>query len=119
MAGYATSKFENTFTPATALRQIARSLDFGGRSTRTEVVAYWFCACVAALAFFMAGMLLGLADGDKQWWLLTAVSVVLAIPEPALFVRRVHDQGRSGWWALLIIPYFGFAWLGGARANRP
>ena len=31
------------------------------------------------------------------------------VPIPALFVRRVHDHGRSGWWALLLPLTFAFA----------
>lgn len=39
------------------------------------------------------------------------LTVILAIPVPALLVRRLHDQGRPGW--LVWLAVFGFAvWFG-------
>jgi uncharacterized membrane protein YhaH (DUF805 family) len=36
----------------------------------------------------------------------TLINFLLFVPLPALFVRRLHDQGRSGWWVLLcVVPW--------------
>ena len=110
--------FENTFGVRLALRQIKQSFEFKGRSTRTEVSSYWVIATVAEVAVSVVTLFVWDMAPWKSPWLFTAMAIVFAIPEPALFVRRLHDQNRSGWWALLGIPYAAFAWFGGARAER-
>ncbi|TMJ18557.1 MAG: DUF805 domain-containing protein [Alphaproteobacteria bacterium] len=34
------------------------------------------------------------------------LNILVAIPLSALLVRRLHDQGRSGWWLLLTLPAY-------------
>ena len=35
-----------------------------------------------------------------------------AYTQLAVTVKRCHDQGRSGWWCLLmLVPFFGLVWL--------
>jgi uncharacterized membrane protein YhaH (DUF805 family) len=81
---------------------IAGTFDFTGRSRRLEVGWYW-----------MASMLVEAASGLLFEWLLNSnaaffagmlVNMILALPLFALFARRLHDHGRTGWWVLLTPP---------------
>lgn len=53
----------------------------------------------------------GFADGNFGiLYLLFALATL--IPYLAVFVRRLHDIGRSGWWYFIIfIPVVGIIWL--------
>ncbi|MFW2437304.1 MAG: DUF805 domain-containing protein [Parvibaculales bacterium] len=43
------------------------------------------------------------------------VGLILFLPSLAVFVRRLHDINRSGWWVLAwVAMYFGFGAIGGA-----
>ena len=53
------------------------------------------------------------------------VSLVFLLPALAVFVRRLHDRNRSGWWILIIITIIGiiplFYWMvskGSKEANE-
>ena len=79
---------------------LRRYADFGGRATRTEVAAFY-------LLLMIVGLLLGLASPDDYRTEQTVNAVFAALvlcPTLALFVRRLHDQGRSGWWLVLGLP---------------
>jgi uncharacterized membrane protein YhaH (DUF805 family) len=43
-----------------------------------------------------------LAPFQSMMWLGVLLRLVYVIPMFALFVRRLHDQNRSGWWGLLL-----------------
>ena len=95
------------------LRAIRGGLDFAGRSRRTEWLYYVIaCALLQTVVNFTAGFVLPTAAAAL---LSTALWIVLSLPMPALFVRRLHDQNRSGWWAMLLILQIGpalyFEWL--------
>jgi uncharacterized membrane protein YhaH (DUF805 family) len=83
------------------LRAIRGTSDFSGRSRRSEWLYYAIATGLVRTVFvFAAGLTLpfeAAALFGLVLWLL------LSIPVPALFVRRMHDQGRSGWWALLLV----------------
>ncbi len=95
------------------VRTIRGSLDFSGRSRRTEMILYGFATVlVGVMVAFPLMILLPFAWGDK---LPTFLSVTFSIPTVALFVRRLHDHGKSAWWALAAIPLWTrqiyMAWL--------
>ena len=89
---------------------------FSGRATRAE---YWYFYLFMVLVFFcgtLAGLFLGfaLSGGDEN----VALGILLIVyglltlgllcPCISVFVRRLHDTGRSGWWYWLgFIPYVG------------
>lgn len=82
-------------------RAIRGTLDFRGRSTRLEVLAFWLAAMFVGipLTSFFAPL------GDGQYKLTAAIlGYVLCLPLPALLVRRLHDLDRSGWGALAALP---------------
>jgi len=44
--------------------------------------------------------------------LLGLYSLAVFIPNLAVAVRRMHDQGKSGWWILIgLVPFIGGIWL--------
>lgn len=71
-------------------------LVFGGRSTRTEAVGFFLlCSAANMMTVTVAGPGAALMTAAKIAW-----SLLWGWPWLALFVRRLHDQDRSGWWAL-------------------
>ncbi len=84
---------------------------FAGRAQRKE---YWFFVlwyCVFYLGLLQADALLmrGSADAPFGAGPLSAIfAVATLLPAAAITVRRLHDTGRSGWWALIgLVPLIG------------
>ena len=111
--------YENSFTFGKMLAAYRKPHKFTGRSTRTELLGYlvvsWVLATAtnwAVIALGASGVLsidLGIASVSLAylvWWL----------PLPALAVRRLHDQDKPGWWALLLVLPTVIAWLGGKES---
>jgi uncharacterized membrane protein YhaH (DUF805 family) len=102
-------------------RPLVRFADFNGRSRRTE---YWlfqlFQLVIYIIAWVIAGFIIASSDdlartGGSEpfpagvlaaFALVFLVWLVLLVPATAVQVRRFHDQGMSGWLALLNIPYY-------------
>jgi uncharacterized membrane protein YhaH (DUF805 family) len=98
----------------------ANYANFHGRASRP---AYWWWALFAFIASNLARWLdkvLGLGPKPSTpfallgWGLLsTIVTLGLLLPSWAVFVRRLHDTNRTGWWYLLtLIPAIGTVLLG-------
>ncbi len=50
----------------------------------------------------------------SEWVVVGAVAFIIAaqLPQQALFVRRIHDTGKTGWWLLVeFIPVLGWVAL--------
>ena len=96
---------------------------FDGRARRKE---FWIFNIVnAALIFFMGGFavfgsvlcalqevggaqIIGLLLLFGFGFLYVVISLAIFIPSLTVFVRRLHDTGRSGWWYWIgLIPLFG------------
>lgn len=115
---------------------ITRTLDFSGRSRRSEF--WWFTlfsmfAVIAAITLDQAlnmprlGVMpeTGLPDTYQQslFWtfrisnypLETIVGLLLFIPLFSVMVRRLHDVGRSGYWAL---GYYGLGFISGPTLTK-
>jgi uncharacterized membrane protein YhaH (DUF805 family) len=93
----------------------ANYANFHGRASRP---AYWWWALFAFIASNLAHWLdkvLGLGPKPSTlfallgWGLLsTIVTLGLLLPSWAVFVRRLHDTDRSGWWYwIVLIPAIG------------
>jgi uncharacterized membrane protein YhaH (DUF805 family) len=74
--------------------------EFSGRSRRTEVIYYWIaCALLGAVIGITVS---AIESFQTALWLGMGMRLLFAIPMFALFVRRLHDQSRSGWWGMLL-----------------
>jgi uncharacterized membrane protein YhaH (DUF805 family) len=80
-------------------KTLASTLRFTGRSRRTEVLVYWLAITAIGIVPFLLG-----PSFEEPTLLDSLMSLTLFIPFPALLARRLHDQNRSGWWALLLAP---------------
>lgn len=84
---------------------VAKSFRLAGRATRSEVASYVLAALLLSMAIWFAGIFL--VPDQLSWLVGNAFTALLAIPVPALLVRRLHDQSRSGQWVWLAV--FSFA----------
>ena len=83
---------------------------FEGRARRKE---YWFFALFnffAIAVLSVVDMLFGNFNVQLELGLLSgAYALVILIPSLSVSVRRLHDTGRSGWWALVnFLPLVGW-----------
>ena len=97
-----------------ALRQYA---DFKGRAIRKE---YWmfvlfniiFSATAAVLDRILGTEYVSSGEYNSGGYINSLYSIVLFVPGLAAVVRRLHDVGKSGWMALIIlIPIVGWVWI--------
>ena len=87
---------------------------FKGRSRRSE---YWFIQLFLIITNLAAAAIdLALMNGDVDRFIanggggIVGLVWILAtiLPALAVLVRRLHDTGKSGWWALIgLIPLAG------------
>ena len=71
--------------------------DFGGKEGRK---VFWLFVLNCIIVSFILGLI----------WstLATIFSLIVLLPSLGILVRRLHDAGFSGWWALLLlIPFIG------------
>lgn len=78
----------------------AKYVTFSGRAARPE---YWWFLLAVILASLVAGVLDGAMGFDTEGPVSALVSLGTFLPLLAAAWRRLHDTGRSGWWALLPI----------------
>ncbi|MFN3668555.1 MAG: DUF805 domain-containing protein [Brevundimonas sp.] len=84
------------------IRTVKATFTFTGRSRIVDLVYYWIASMVVGA---LVGLPLDLLRWDLQWFADQAARIVLTLPIFALFARRLHDQGISGWWAFLLLPF--------------
>jgi uncharacterized membrane protein YhaH (DUF805 family) len=92
--------------------------DFSGRARRKE---YWMFTLFNIIFSFAWGLVFGLiyaltVEGEStpegfMGVIMSCVAIML-LPRLAVFVRRMHDLGKSGWWYFItLIPLVGAIWL--------
>lgn len=78
---------------------------FNGRASRAE---YWMFVLINTLILCTVSLLEGLVTGSaKLGFASRAYQLAVALPFAAVYVRRLHDVGRSGWW--FWVPVVNFA----------
>ena len=92
----------------------SRFADFKGRSRRSE---YWYIQLfLVATNLAVAGIDLALMDGDLDRFIANGGGGIVGliwifatiVPALAVLIRRLHDTGRTGWWALVgLVPFVG------------
>jgi len=74
--------------------------DFSGRARRKEFWMFFLFYFIFALVLSIIDGLLGWGFADGTFGILYMLFVLAALlPYLAVTVRRLHDTGRSGWWA--------------------
>jgi uncharacterized membrane protein YhaH (DUF805 family) len=74
-----------------------RAFDFKGRSTRLDLVAFYF---FNMLALFLLVMIIAISKGNAET-VIAIFQVTSIIPCLSLSIRRVRDTGRSPWQVLI------------------
>jgi len=90
-------------TPFTALKKYA---EFSGRARRKE---YWLFKLLT-LPVMIVGQLvmIGRITSPGVMLVVSIISLYLIVPEIAVFCRRMHDVGKSGWmWLWHLLPLAG------------
>lgn len=83
-----------------------RYVDFKGRSSRAE---YWYIVLLSFLVSTVFGILIGATDSGIFKTIQGLYSFLVFIPSLAIWFRRLHDTGRSGWFILImLIPIVGW-----------
>ncbi len=99
-----------------------------GRAPRSEFWWFWlFCILVSIVVALLEELLIDPAPAGSDtlgWfmhradagsgWLGIVVNFLLIVPTITVWVRRMHDLNRTGWWILLPLPLVLVAAFGGA-----
>ena len=82
---------------------------FSGRARRQEYWLFFLFNFIAAFVVgFIGGFLASVTGVDAFAFLGAIYNLAVLIPSFAVFCRRMHDTGRSGWWWLIgLIPFVG------------
>lgn len=76
---------------------------FSGRARRKEYWMFFLFNFIIASVLWVVGELVG------SQIIGTLYDLAVLIPSIAVFVRRLHDTGRSGWWSFIaLIPLIGW-----------
>lgn len=95
------------------LEVLKKYATFSGRARRSE---YWYFVLFNFIFMLVAmGLdnLLGTTVSVLPYgYFYFALALAVLIPGLAVFVRRMHDIGKSGWWYFIaFIPLVGAIWL--------
>ncbi len=90
---------------------------FQGRASRSEYWFFYLFNILLEIGLLIVGLILGAIVGDGTgalagmgiaYVLLCIYGLIALIPSISVFVRRMHDIGRSGWWYwLALVPLVG------------
>ncbi len=96
------------------VQPLRRTFDFRGRARRRDYWGFvlWQLAILAG-ALNILSLFPRSGDGMALVMLTMLVqALVFGLPTLALQVRRLHDQGSSGWWLVVgFLPYIGPGWM--------
>ena len=85
---------------------------FEGRIGRKE---FWMGILVMFVVGIVAGVLdlvLGTAKPDGLGLVGIIAVLIMLYQAIALYAKRWHDRGKSGWWTLIsFVPVIGFLWM--------
>jgi uncharacterized membrane protein YhaH (DUF805 family) len=91
-------------TPVQAIRScIVNGTNFSTRASRSEFCWWWlFFVLLHSLPYALH------LDSNHLKLYESSLSLLMLLPGTAVFTRRLHDFGKSGWWQLLPIVIFFF-----------
>ncbi|HEY8068098.1 MAG TPA: DUF805 domain-containing protein [Burkholderiales bacterium] len=88
------------------LAALKKYATFSGRARRSE---YWYFVLFNTLIFIALAVVDMVVIRSKFDALGTIFNLATLLPSLAVFFRRLHDTGRSGWWWLIgLIPILGW-----------
>jgi uncharacterized membrane protein YhaH (DUF805 family) len=88
------------------LNVLKKYAEFSGRARRRE---YWM---FYLFNLIIGSVLIGIGTLIKFPYFSAIYSLFVLIPGIAVFVRRLHDLGKSGaWFFIVLIPLVGGIWL--------
>lgn len=90
-----------------AIRPLKHYAELSGRAPRAEYWWYILGTTLAGLAFEWLDSLFGGMTVGAYGPLSLISTIMLLVPGFTVTVRRLHDIGRSGWWMLLSISWYG------------
>jgi uncharacterized membrane protein YhaH (DUF805 family) len=91
------------------LKVINQYFDFSGRARRKEYWMFMFLSILLSWTLAIIDIVFGIYIFSI---ISTIYSLLIFIPSLAVFLRRLHDSGYSGWYLFLIlIPFLGWIWL--------
>lgn len=95
------------------LKVLKQYADFSGRARRMEYWMFTLFNIIFAVGAMILDNVLGLTIGVLPYGIIYFVYVfALVIPGLAVFVRRLHDVGKSGWmFFIALIPIVGTIWI--------
>lgn len=97
------AQYQVSFGEAIA-RGFSNYCNFEGRASRSEFWWWWLFSFLVTLPFSAATNVCQLMH-SKIYILFSILSMVVSLalflPTLGVFVRRMHDIGKSGWWYLL------------------
>ena len=88
--------------PVTAVKTCFKKyFDFTGRARRSEFWWFMLFVIIVSSVFSYGGLLFPALS-----YVGMLCSLVLLIPQFSALTRRLHDTGRSGWWALVLAIFY-------------
>jgi uncharacterized membrane protein YhaH (DUF805 family) len=110
-----------------ARMDISLFTSFEGRINRAKwwlgvvvlLVIEWIVAAVFGMGFGRNMMTMGPEDMaameqalSAMWLPLVIIGLIFLWPTLAVYVKRWHDRGKSGWWTLIgLVPVIGGIWI--------
>jgi len=95
------------------LKVLRQATDFNGRARRTEYWMFFLFNFLFSIAAAILDNVLGLAFPQTGYGPIYVVyALTMLVPGIAVFIRRMHDLGKSGWWFFIaFVPLIGGIWL--------
>ncbi|WP_163409293.1 DUF805 domain-containing protein [Flavobacterium ajazii] len=87
--------------------------NFNGRARRSEYWYYTLATIIISIILSIIDKTTGLTFGLAESGIISSLySLFVFLPGLAVLVRRLHDVGKSGWFAFIVlIPLAGVIWL--------
>ena len=109
---------------------LSQYMTFRGRAARSEFWFFYLFSIICSVVAIIIDNILGTQfknidslSGGLYGYVYLLVALGLFIPNLSVFVRRLHDTNRSGWWYwILLIPLIGvillLVWKGTGGDNE-
>jgi uncharacterized membrane protein YhaH (DUF805 family) len=85
---------------------------FEGRIGRQQMWMGIIVLTVISIVATVLDLMLGTISAESSFGIISGIVTLVSIyPSLALYAKRWHDRGKSGWWSLIIlVPLIGVIW---------